>query len=436
MFPSSRPSPILFCLLLTLISLATNIRAHLGSCEDHSPECSKWESWGFCDTNLKFMAQNCPVTCNVCLDPGCFNRIPFCDSWELEGFCSRYADVRRLCPHSCDLCQIPDEFLSNNTRSIARPEFDCGRPVKESGPSLERTKRQGVAGTVFGLDVAHSRSRRHDTGHPHVHVHQHDGEHDHVHEHAHAHVHDHQHEHPHVQADADSVHAHDPPSAPINFGKDHCSPVLIHERFLLIAAHCVLDPESPVRKIRLGSLNPVDYEVLRVIVHPNYKLNSHERYNDVALLETKETVQFGEEIFPSCLSDERPPVGSVVTDEASVPEKVNSTAAAGEGNDRLEIVQSVKCENLYKDQEMLDSLRTEYPRFVQQTDMFCADFQGNSTCEKHTRGPLFQDVSERRFLVGFVSKDVLCNQPNATRLPGFYTSVADHIDFINNIIYP
>ncbi|XP_068206585.1 peroxidase mlt-7-like [Palaemon carinicauda] len=76
--------------LLTLTALVTDTAAHLlGSCEDHSTECSKWESWGFCDTNLRFMAQNCPVSCNVCIDPDCFDRFPLCDSMATEEFCAK-----------------------------------------------------------------------------------------------------------------------------------------------------------------------------------------------------------------------------------------------------------------------------------------------------------------------------------------------------------
>ncbi|XP_064094363.1 CLIP domain-containing serine protease B4-like, partial [Macrobrachium nipponense] len=201
--------------------------------------------------------------------------------------------------------------------------------------------------------------------------------------------------------------------------------VLIQRRFLLIAAHCVLDPDRPVRRLRLGNLRPVDYEVSRVIIHPNYKLNTHERYNDVALLQTKEAIQFNEEVYPSCLTDQRPPAGSAVTDNGSDL----APAQRDEGN--LEIVHPLQCEILYKSEGMANSLRVQYPRFIRDTDILCANFRGNNRCEKSTRGPLFLDESGRRFLIGFVSKDASCRRTAAASisLPGFlHKRWADHIN--------
>ncbi|XP_068206403.1 CLIP domain-containing serine protease B4-like [Palaemon carinicauda] len=250
-------------------------------------------------------------------------------------------------------------------------------------------------------------------GSPHVH-HDHDYHHDH---HHHDLPSDHHHDDPHNQSYA-SV------QIPTNFRLDHCHPVLIHERFLLTSARCVLDPDEPVRQIRLGDQNPVDYEVLRIIVHPKYKPMTNERYNDIALLETKETIQFTEEIYPSCLSELRPTAGSVVIDNISDP-------GSGE-DDNLEIIDSLQCEHIYKGEGIEVSLQN----LILATDIFCADFKGSNKCERQTRGALFQDISEHRFLIGLVSKNASCTQPAALTLPGFYTSVADHIGFINNIIYP
>ncbi|XP_068205794.1 mast cell tryptase-like [Palaemon carinicauda] len=413
MFRPSRTSRYLLGFLILMV-MGNEIRAHLGSCEDHSPECGKWESWGFCDTNLKFMAQNCPVSCKICLDPGCFNRSPMCDSWAYDGACARFEEVKRLCPHSCNLCQIPEEFLSNNTKSIARPDFDCGRPLT---PGFKRPKRQTNFVADYLLHDAQGRSKRHSGPHAHDHGH------DHAHDHDHAHAHDHDHAHERIQAPLQK--------SPTNFRNTYCAPVLIHQRFLLIGAHCVLNPDRPVRQIRLGSLNPVDYEVLRVIIHPNYKLNSFERYNDIALVETKDPMQFNEEVYPSCISDERPPAGTVVTDNDSVPDHDSREKRA------LEIIHSLQCEILYKSEGMSESFRTQYPDLIQDTDILCANYQGNKACENHANGPLFHDESGRRFLVGLVSKDISCRRTGAvSSLPGFYTSVADHIDFINNILYP
>ncbi|XP_071550825.1 uncharacterized protein [Panulirus ornatus] len=92
-------------MLMVVIVHCTPSHAHFGSCEDHTPECLQWALAGWCQNNRQYMLQNCPVSCNLCLDPDCFDVSPYCDYYVRRGGCRR-SDVLASCPHSCDSCSI------------------------------------------------------------------------------------------------------------------------------------------------------------------------------------------------------------------------------------------------------------------------------------------------------------------------------------------
>ncbi|XP_066944010.1 coagulation factor IX-like [Macrobrachium rosenbergii] len=418
--------------ILIVVALAVESSAHIGSCEDHSFECFKWRGWGLCDSNLRFMALNCPVTCNVCLDPGCFDRSQECAEWVQLGLCGRNRQVQRTCPHSCDLCQIPEFFTK--TQSIAEPDFDCGRPVTQAGG---RGRRQ----IIFPDELDdYLRSRPNNPQDPFV-PHGPEGHHHHDEEDHHD-----PHNDPHGTIDR---HRPQPlkkdPVASIDVTDTFCGATLIHERFLLTAAHCVLDPDKPVRTVRLGELDfskeneafsaPVDYSVKLITVHPEYKTNSLERYNDIALIETTENVQFNDVVYPFCLPKARPANGATVT--GSGFGLVNNTDRSTHVQEAdLMVVDSHMCWNMYEREGLGNTIRTQYPHLFQGTDILCATFPGRDACQGDSGGPLFQDVVGQRFLVGVIGQGISCRGNGVPSLPGFYISVADHIDFINSVIYP
>ncbi|KAG7157983.1 Phenoloxidase-activating factor 3-like 4, partial [Homarus americanus] len=231
-----------------------------------------------------------------------------------------------------------------------------------------------------------------------------------------------------------------------------CGATPISDRYLLTAAFCVFDPVHPISTVRLGELDfskdnetnarPRDYQIEQIIVHPDYQVSityhvhrpdSPVRSYDIALLKTVEKISFNDVVFPFCVSSERPSVGTTVI--GSGFGLVNETHQSPVLQEvEVEVMALAECEKQYQEAGLLPHLKQAYPNLLNGSKVICAGYPGRGACKGDEGGPLYLDDGQgHRYLVGIVSFTGACKKESV--MPGIYTNVADHIDFIDSVLY-
>ncbi|KAK3862276.1 hypothetical protein Pcinc_031844 [Petrolisthes cinctipes] len=173
--------------------------------------------------------------------------------------------------------------------------------------------------------------------------------------------------------------------------------------------------------VRLGELDfsseneensrPADYTIEQIYVHPDYQHTTVIRYNDVAIIRTKEEIQFNEFVYPYCiLAEPLPPKTKVIGAGFGLINGTHDHTAR--------------------------QLRQKYPDLLVNRDIICASFPNRDACQGDSGGPLYMNRGGKRYLVGVVgSGGFSCRGAGVSSLPGLYASVADHVDFIDGVIY-
>ncbi|XP_075216411.1 venom protease-like [Lycorma delicatula] len=221
-----------------------------------------------------------------------------------------------------------------------------------------------------------------------------------------------------------------------------CGCSLISEKFVLSAAHCTKDPNDGLaRWVRLGELdlsrnnetaNPVDFEIIRRINHPNYR--SEFVYNDIALYELNSLVTFTDTIKPICL----PQPNSYYN--------VRNVFGAGWGRTdyagpRSSILLKVDLDYLaVRDCTNTSELRVA-PRGLEEETMICAGVLegGRDTCSGDSGGPLFlpktsiQPPCILHTQLGVTSFGKQCALKG---FPAIYTRILNYLPWIESIVWP
>lgn len=203
---------------------------------------------------------------------------------------------------------------------------------------------------------------------------------------------------------------------PDNYQAQFCGGTLINSRYVLTAAHCLLNTLNPGEalpqniEILIGthdlSSGGTRIDVVNVLLHPDY--NPVTSDSDIALLELAEPADF-DFLDVAGLSD-----GSFAGDTAR---------AIGWGNTRYPRFGTSYPEELHQVDVTVVANDACDDAYRQLTDnMICAGDPGQDACQGDSGGPLVVREGLGWKQVGITSFGVGCGRP---RYPGVYTRVSE-----------
>ena len=205
---------------------------------------------------------------------------------------------------------------------------------------------------------------------------------------------------------------------------------------MITAAHCVeesnqvIDAESIT--IGVGSSNEYaglfgaggdEYEVAEVISHPNYGGNG----NDIALLRTKEAIEFNDDVQPvSIICQYQVNAGAQDPGVTTTITGWGNTSQGGQGSDILQYIEVPIID--YNDSGLSWQLSNSVNS---NTEIIAGAIDGGmDSCQGDSGGPLVvRNVEDTDWLlVGITSWGLGCAQDGR---PGVYTKVSNYINWIN-----
>ncbi|KAG8182624.1 hypothetical protein JTE90_009987 [Oedothorax gibbosus] len=217
-----------------------------------------------------------------------------------------------------------------------------------------------------------------------------------------------------------------------------CGAVLLNERWLLTAAHCVYEYRRKkylaTLKARLGehdtssptSTTRQDIGVELLVTHPDYQ-EPHRQSNDIALLRLIRDAQFGDAVWPVCL----PAPGTEMTGMNATVAGWGQTSFTGTGT-KKSILQKVNVPVL-SNGACLNMYFEAGHSFPLEDNQMCAGYRegGKDSCQGDSGGPLFVTHNNLVTVIGLVSAGIQCGSP---LLPGIYTRVLSHLEWIREHI--
>ncbi|XP_036334560.1 venom serine protease 34 [Rhagoletis pomonella] len=221
----------------------------------------------------------------------------------------------------------------------------------------------------------------------------------------------------------------------VKYAKIFCGAVIIHHQFLLSAAHCFISAatnRSELLQVVVGehdlstvyeSVYTRYYDIDTIILHENFRATGTQVRNDIALLRTRQTIEWNRGVAPACL-----PFRSIADGEdgRKPPIAGQRVETAGWGSISFGGPQSPLLRTALLDVLDVDECRSALGTVPPAT--FCTFTPGRDTCQYDSGGGLYLREGGRLFVVGIVSYGYGC----ATRRPSVNTKVASYIRWIKS----
>eukprot|EP00092_Neocalanus_flemingeri_P005646 GFUD01006080.1.p1 GENE.GFUD01006080.1~~GFUD01006080.1.p1 ORF type:complete len:354 (+),score=96.54 GFUD01006080.1:149-1210(+) len=238
-----------------------------------------------------------------------------------------------------------------------------------------------------------------------------------------------------------------------------CGGSLLSDRYVLSAAHCH-DEGVSITRVRVGVTrveggeqdtykvrrrgdftvgDPQVVEVSNVIVHPDYRKDSHGvTLNDLVLLELKTPVTFGPLVQPVCLpsGDQLARgISTVVGWGAAYQDDLSAPHVSSQNHLQvaaLDILSDAECIEAYK---KIDPLKEDSGIRLNPQLHLCAGRQvGVDSCNGDSGGPLIVQTGagrrSRSYLVGVVSGGPEC----AKGFAGYYARMSNYVQWIKQYV--